>query len=442
MAIIPQKDLFAWQQIEALGDLERLVLVIDTMPDEALMRTLECERGRGRNDYPVRAVWNSILAAVVFQHVSIESLRRDLQRNAQLRQVCGFDVTRGERAVPPPHVYTRFLRSVIEHRDLIDAMFGDLVKALREVLPGFCETMAIDSKAISSHARSGKKDAPEQERDGRRDIDADWGKKTYRGRREDGTAWQTVTSWFGYKLHLIVDAEYELPVAYSVTRASTTDITQAHEMIDEIEEGRPELLDGCETFLGDKAYDDTKLVSGLFDDHAVKPVIDIRNMWKDGEDTKLADGTRNVVYDAKGNVSCCCMKTGKLRPMSFGGFDKDRDALKYRCPRVYQHVTCEGHDRCPVNNCVRIKLSQDRRIFTPTARSSYKWKRIYAKRTAVERVNSRLDVSFGFERHYIRGLKKMEFRCGLALVVMLAMALGRVRQNRRDLMRSLVRVAA
>ncbi len=36
----------------------------------------------------------------------------------------------------------------------------------------------------------------------------------------------------------------------------------------------------------------------------------------------------------------------------------------------------------------------------------------------------------------------MEFRCGLALAVMLAMALGRVRQNRRYLMRSLVRAAA
>jgi len=31
-------------------------------------------------------------------------------------------------------------------------------------------------------------------------------------------------------------------------------------------------------------------------------------------------------------------------------------------------------------------------------------------RTAVERVNSRLEVSFGFENHAIRGLKKMQTR--------------------------------
>ena len=58
-----------------------------------------------------------------------------------------------------------------------------------------------------------------------------------------------------------------------------------------------------------------------------------------------------------------------------------------------------------------------------------------------ERVNSRLDVSFGFERHFIRGLKKMRLRVGLAMVVMLAMALGRIREKRKELMCSLLQVA-
>jgi len=80
-----------------------------------------------------------------------------------------------------------------------------------------------------------------------------------------------------------------------------------------------------------------------------------------------------------------------------------------------------------------------RRIFTPIARSSHTWDWEYKHRTAVERVNSRLDVSFEFERHYIRGLKKMKARVGLALVVMLAMALGRIRAVQREQMRFLVK---
>ncbi|MDW7650898.1 MAG: DDE transposase, partial [Bacillota bacterium] len=84
MAIIPQQKLFGWGEIEKLGDLERLQLVLDYMPDEDMMQALESERGRGRNDYPVRAVWNSVLAGIVYQHDSIESLRRELSRNGQL----------------------------------------------------------------------------------------------------------------------------------------------------------------------------------------------------------------------------------------------------------------------------------------------------------------------------------------------------------------------
>ena len=45
MAIIPQKQLFGWQEIDELGDLERLRLVLEHLPDEPLMRLLEGERG-------------------------------------------------------------------------------------------------------------------------------------------------------------------------------------------------------------------------------------------------------------------------------------------------------------------------------------------------------------------------------------------------------------
>ena len=48
MPIIPQKKLFGWKEIEILGDLERLYLVLKYLPDEKLMRVLEEERDKGR----------------------------------------------------------------------------------------------------------------------------------------------------------------------------------------------------------------------------------------------------------------------------------------------------------------------------------------------------------------------------------------------------------
>ena len=80
--------------------------------------------------------------------------------------------------------------------------------------------------------------------------------------------------------------------------------------------------------------------------------------------------------------------------------------------------------------CLQTPVKDVQKTFSP---------QLYEQLPSVERVNSRLDVSFGFEEHYIRGMKKMEFRCGLALCVMLTMALGRALQGQMGLIHSLVK---
>lgn len=430
MAIIPQLKLFDWTEIQPLGDLERLRLVLEYMPDEELMLLLEWKRGHGRDDYPVRAMWNSILAGIVFQHDGVEKLRRELARNGQLREMCGFD---GQ--VPPPWVYTRFLKNLMDHETIMEDMFEKLVNQLHQALPDFGKHLAMDSKAISSFANHKNKNGTP---DGRRDTDADYGRKEYRGVHEDGKAWEKIVKWFGYKLHLVVDATYELPVLFTVTKASEPDINEAHHLIDQLEDKQPDIVKAAETMAGDKGYDDTKLIMTCWDNLQIKPIIDIRNMWKDKDKTRLLQGKENVAYNYKGNVYCFCPETGTQREMCNGGFEKNRNTLKKLCPAKQMGIDCKGQDACPVAQGIRIPLSEDRRIFTPIDRSSYKWEKEYDKRTAVERVNSRLDVSFGFELHTIRGMKKMKMRCGLALCVMLAMALGRIKENQAEKMRSLV----
>ena len=443
MAIIAQKRLFGWEEIEELGDLKRLALVLEHLPDEKLMKVLEEERDRGRNEYPVRAVWNSVLAGVVYEHVSVESLRRELKRNGQLRQVCGFEVARGADAVPGSWVYSRFLRTLMKHQEEIDRMFGKLVEGLKEALEDFGEHLAVDGKAIRTHARGRKRgEGEERAADGRRDVDANWGVKTTRGVREDGTAWEKVKAWFGYKLHLVVDAVYELPVSYRVTAASVPEIPTARELFEHLKANHPALIDRCGCGIADRGYDDGKFVTELWEEYGIKPVIGIRNLWKEGEETKALAAVWNVVYSYDGKVYCENPNGEQRREMAFGGFERKRGTLKYRCPAKHYGYECSGSRWCEVGAAVRIPLEEDRRVFTPLARSSYRWKSIYRKRTAVERVNSRLDVSFGFERHYIRGLQKMQLRCSIALCLMLAMALGRIKEKQKEKMRSLVQAVA
>ena len=437
MAIITERSLFGWKEVEELGDLERLHLVLKHLPDEELMVVLEEHRDRGRDDYPLRPMWNSVIGGLIFEHPSIASLRRELRRNAQFRDVCGFDPLKGISAVPSSWNYSRFLRLLMAHQDLIEKMFHTLVQRCGQLLPDLGRVLMIDGTALNSYARKTGK----REGDGRGDRDADWGVHEYSGVHKDGTGWQTIKKWFGYTLHLVVDATYELPVGFRVTKASVNEMPVAHEILDEIEECHAQVLKRCEYFGGDRGYDDGKMVKRCWDRHQIKPVIDIRNCWKDGEEERVVSGQQNVVYNYRGQVSCVCPRTGVQREMAYGGFESSRGTLKYRCPARHYGFECRSVEECSVGKAVRISLDEDRRVFTPLARSSYAWKRIYAKRTAAERVNSRLDKGFCLERHFIRGYSKMRLKCSLALCVMLALAVGRIQQKQHQLMRSLSRAA-
>lgn len=440
MAIITENQLFCWRDVEKLDDLHRLRLVLENLPDEKLMKLLEGQRGSGRDDYPVRAVWNSVLAAVIFEHRSIESLRRELMRNAQLREECGFDPFLGIQAVPSASAYSRFLKRLRPRRArrLLMEVFTSLVDQCYRQLPGFGRRLGADGKAIRSFAAGGGKVPGDQ----RGEHDADWGCHEHFHQKENGELRKSVKKWFGFTVHVIADSDYELPVAFCLTRASKNEMPVMRKLIGALEHHRPHILRQAEFFSADRGYDDGKLIEKLWRGHHIKPVVGIRNLWRDGEETKLLPGRQNVLYDYKGRVSCVCPKSGKQREMAYRGFEEARQALKYGCPAAHYGYECEGAHTCPLASSIRIPLSVDRRVFTPLARSSYRWKKEYNKRSALERINSRLDTSLGFDVHTTRGEEKMAIHLTIAFSVMCALALGRARENNPKLMRSLMRPVA
>lgn len=451
MAMIPQSSLFGWDQIEAASDLDRLRLVLSVLPDERLMRCLEELRGKGRNDYPIRATWNAVLAGIVYQHPSVASLRRELRRNGELRQLCGFDPLLGAKAVPTDDAFSHFLSLLLNNQAALTAIFHDLVKQLAEALPDLGRRSAVDSKAIPSFGKPVKDDEKRTQEDRRRDTDADWGTKTYKGIRKNGTKWEKVIRWFGYKLHLLVDSTYELPLAFEITKASEADSSHLVPLVEQNEEKNPEVAERADELAADRGYDSGELNRTLYEEYRIKPIIDTRQLWKDEPDQpRVLFGERYDVfsYDERGRVYCTCPVTGEEHDLFFDGFEKDRGTLKYRCPAAACGLTCRGRNECEklapsgvsdYGRIVRISLDYDRRIFTPVARHIPKWEKAYNRRTSVERVNGRLDCVLGFEHHTIRGMEKMKVRVTLALIVMLAMALGRIRENQAELMRSVTK---
>ena len=480
-------SLFTWQDVDILPDMHRLELVLQYLPDHEIVEALQQKRGRGRDDYPVVAMWNAVVAGIVFQHRSIEGLVRELRRNPALLRVCGFDPLprQGKPAttvcedaqtgraqvvslpapvrdsVPQCWNFYRFLGNLITveaTHGFIAQMIKSLREQLMEELPEFGQHLGYDGKAIDSHSTG----QTNQKTGATSDPDADWGKHETHGiDSKTGKEWNKVKSWFGYGLHLIADTHYEIPVAMHLTPASHSESVELQSMLAALFEETPSLAGRCKDFSADRGLDSGKLKATLWDEHQIRPLIDTRELWREEKQMPDYDPTQaitralnpertdNIIHTEKGQVSCVCPETGEQRPLAFQGFEADRNSLKYRCPAAAYGLACAGRAACEkaagVNagdygRIVRIDITQqNRRIFTPTPYGSPSWNRGYKRRTALERINNRVDNNFGFEDHFIRGKTHMTVRLGLALTVMMALALGHVKEGRQAQMRSLIK---
>ena len=361
------RPLFSWSDVERRPELERLEMVLEALPDEDLLRALERRRGRGRDDYPIRAMWRALVAGIVFQHVSVESLLRELRRNPALLDVCGFDPMgprrrpkgggvwglRGKKGdgVPSAWNFSRFLSSVAKleaERGLMVTMMGKLREQLMEEVEGFGEHLGYDGKAVESHSTGRKRGQPS-------DPDADWGKHETRGvDGKTGKLWRKIKTWFDYRVHLIADTRYEIPVACRVRRASQSEVKQLEAMTEELFEETPALAKRCRDFSADRGLDCGPVKAKLWDDYGIRPLIEPRELWKEekqegGYDPGEAitrplypDRADTIVHTEKGEVGCLCPETGTQRRLAFQGFEAERGRLKYRWRRPMGMVVPAG----------------------------------------------------------------------------------------------------
>lgn len=99
-------------------------------------------------------------------------------------------------------------------------MFTELVLYMYQNLEHFGEILMVDEKAVQSH---GTKNSKNKKSGGRGEHDADWCKKQYSASGPNGESIIKTKKWFGFWLHLIADATYEMPVAFTVTKASNSE---------------------------------------------------------------------------------------------------------------------------------------------------------------------------------------------------------------------------
>lgn len=416
MQIPSTAPLFAWGYLEDSPSLQTLGRLLEAVPDGPLLQALRERRGRGRNKYPVEALWGVVVLTIALRHTSIEACLAELERNAGMRLLIGI---RTAAEVPKSWNLSRFLKTLGEPRFLAlsrDA-FGVMVERLGLAVPSLGAQTAGDSMGVS--ARQDRSKAPEglpQPTGGRKEYtDAD-GRVT------------KVVEWFGYKLHQLVDVRHEVALAYKVTSTKEGDGETLPELADSAVSRLPE--GRMKSLAYDLAADNEPFHTALTV-RGITPLVKMRELWKTEPDRPLPGHGQSPValtYDEAGTVYCWD-DSGPVpvrRRMTYFGHEASRGTLKYRCPAATAEWRCGCERKCNQGRIygltVRVKRETDLRRFPPVPRATKAFERLYKGRTAVERVNGRLRLFWGADDGNITGAARFHAYAGAIMLVHLAFA--------------------
>lgn len=104
-------------------------------------------------------------------------------------------------------------------------------------------------------------------------------------------------------------------------------------------------------------------------------------------------------------------------PMTNWGFNSDRCRIKWRCPHYKDQSQCPNQQNCSKSKYGRVVYTTpewDLRLFTPISRGSEAWRKIYARRTTVERTFKRILVDYKIEDARARSKKRWFWQAILA----------------------------
>lgn len=403
----PQPSKFA-----ALGEL------LDSVDSTDLLAGVRSDTKRGPQGQWVEPIWRAYLASFVLNLAHTNDIIRNLQDIPAFRQVCEF----GDD-LPHRTTFNRVIQRFALHPDAVERCIIALTNELKGHLPDLGEEVAIDATAVRSHSN------PHKARENRppSDPDAAWGfKHSVRSKDKEGTEY-----FFGFKMHMVADANYGLPLAFHVTPGNESDSPELPKVMTKAFETYDWFQPSVAT--ADRGYDAASNFKYLYGEN-VDPIIHIR---KPG----ARDGLHGGVYN-KDLLPLC---VGNV-PMEFVGTAGEGQYI-YRCRDEGCHLKDSLHGG--TRHCDNV-FTEDAtaspemmRILGPiTRRDSPEWKAFYAKRWSVERLFKTLKESRRLETHCVRGKAQITLHMLMSTLAFQASALAEVRAGNSRRMRWAVRKVA
>ena len=377
-----------------------------------------------------------------------------LGTNERLLCICGLEHAPSEGA------YSRFKKKLSCHLDDIELIIadvfrecGDEIERLRKAgivppdKPPLGNSLVMDRTDVEAPARPGRKSRKTGEERPSKDLDAKWGHRTAKnarssksssGRRDKrrgskaskansagAGAWKDSARkeskdefYFGYKVNVIADANYGLPMFAETRPANASDVTVMVQDMDDCLALYQTL--SARYFLGDKGYDSLENVQHVVNLGMI-PVVAIRRPEKDKETVKrLWDG----IFDEDGRPTCIGSKS-----MEYIETDPEKGHL-FRCP-------AEG---CPLKETVQFTRHCDHeyyeqpegrllRIVGLLPRCSDEWKTEYKKRPIIERYFSSGKHSRLLDTHRYLNIFKVSLHVAMSMLAYLATALAHLQAD-------------
>ena len=403
----------------------------------------------GNPGHPAAAMLAAFVIRYALNEPYVNGFRDRLDSDQRLLDICGLPWAPSESA------FSEFKKKLVVHQDLLRYIIADLfmecgvdIERLRAMglvpadKPPLGHSLVIDSTDVEAWTRPGRKSRKTGEDIPSKDLDAKWGHRTAKnvrsskprsGKRSRSKTAQGKSGensaasgqkgskdelYFGYKVDVITDTNYGLPMFAAVRPANASDVVV---MIQD--------LDDClalyrtlspRYFLGDKGYDSLDNILHIIS-LGMMPVVAIRRPEKDKETGKrLYDG----IFDEDGRPTCICGKS-----MEYIGTHQKKGHL-FRCPG----------DGCPLKETVQSIRHCDSehyekpegkllRIVGLLPRCSEEWKIEYKKRPTIERYFSSGKHSRLLDTHRNLSIFKVSLHVALSMLAYLATALAHLQAD-------------
>lgn len=187
-----------------------LDLIEGTADMQALIREIREQRRSARPGYPPEAMLRAFLLKFILNERFNVGLIQRLNDSTKLRELCGFGSD-----IPSESAFSRFFEKLADRVGQIEQTIIALVYHLHQHLPDMGSLTAIDSTDIEAYANPNRSAVIDQ--------DATWGDRTTKNK---SSSKKKDELFFGYKMHLLGDAVYGVPLHYVLLPANQGDSPQ------------------------------------------------------------------------------------------------------------------------------------------------------------------------------------------------------------------------